>query len=62
MTKKILITGGAGFVGRRLVKFMLEKNYDVVAVDNILSFDKILPLNQGIDKIIRKSYIRNGNK
>ena len=43
MTKKILITGGAGFVGRRLVKFMLEKNYDVVAVDNIA------PLTGGID-------------
>ena len=25
MTKKILVTGGAGFVGRRLVKFMLDK-------------------------------------
>ena len=43
MNKKILITGAAGFVGRRLVKFMLEKGYDVVAVDNIA------PLTGGID-------------
>ena len=35
MSKRILITGGAGFVGRRLVKFMLEKNYDVEVVDNL---------------------------
>ena len=43
MSKRILITGGAGFVGRRLVGFMLEKGYDVVAVDNIA------PLTGGID-------------
>ena len=43
MTKRILVTGAAGFVGRRLVRFMLEKGYDVVAVDNIA------PLTGGID-------------
>jgi nucleoside-diphosphate-sugar epimerase len=43
MSKKILITGAAGFVGRRLVKFMLEKDYEVVAVDSIA------PLTGGID-------------
>ena len=43
MNKKILITGGAGFVGRRLVKFMLEKGYEVIAIDNIA------PLTGGID-------------
>lgn len=43
MSKKILVTGGAGFVGRRLVKFMLEKKYYVVVVDNIA------PLTGGID-------------
>ena len=35
MSKKILITGGAGFVGRRLVKVMLDKKYNVVVVDNM---------------------------
>ena len=43
MSKKILITGGAGFVGRRLVKVMLDKKYNVVVVDNIS------PLTGGID-------------
>ena len=43
MSKRILVTGAAGFVGRRLVGFMLEKGYDVVAVDNIA------PLTGGIN-------------
>ena len=43
MSQKILITGGAGFVGRRLVKSMLEKGYDVLVVDNIVQ------LTGGID-------------
>jgi GDP-L-fucose synthase len=43
MSKRILITGAAGFVGRRLVKFMLDKGHDVLAIDNIA------PLTGGID-------------
>ena len=43
MSKRILITGAAGFVGRRLVRFMLEKSYEVVAIDNIA------PLTGGVD-------------
>ena len=33
--KKILITGGAGFVGRYFTKFFLDKKYKVIVVDNI---------------------------
>lgn len=33
---KILITGGAGFVGRRFVKYFLDKNYEVYVVDSIV--------------------------
>ena len=43
MSKRILITGAAGFVGRRLVRFMLEKSYEVVAIDSIA------PLTGGVD-------------
>jgi len=32
--KKILITGGAGFIGTNLTKFYLEKGIDVIIVDN----------------------------
>lgn len=38
MKKSILITGGAGFIGSRLAKWILEnkKDYDVVIIDNLL--------------------------
>jgi len=41
--KKILITGGAGFVGRRFAKYFLDKG------DKVIVIDKIAPLTGGID-------------
>lgn len=35
MYKKILITGGAGFIGSNLALKLLEKGYDVVVLDNL---------------------------
>lgn len=37
---KILITGVAGFVGVNFAKFMLEKNHEVIGVDNFLTGKK----------------------
>ena len=54
MNKKILITGAAGFVGRRLVKFMLDKDYEVVAIDNIAPLTGGINLDQGCHYIILK--------
>lgn len=34
--KKILITGGAGYIGSVLTKLLLEKNFDVTVIDNFL--------------------------
>ncbi len=42
MGKKILVTGGAGFVGRHLCKALLERRDAVICVDNIV------PLTGGI--------------
>ena len=32
--KKIIVTGGNGFIGSNLVKFLLKKNYFVINIDN----------------------------
>ena len=36
MKKKILITGGAGYVGSATVRHLLSLNYEVFVVDNLL--------------------------
>ena len=39
--KKILVTGGAGFVGTNLIKFLLKKtNYKIISIDNYSSGSK----------------------
>ena len=42
--KKVLVTGGAGFIGSNLVDALIEKNVEVIIVDN-LSSGKIENLN-----------------
>lgn len=34
LEKKILITGGAGFIGSNLVEYFLEKKYKIICLDN----------------------------
>ena len=31
---KILVTGGAGFVGSNLISNLLESNYSIINIDN----------------------------
>jgi len=35
MGKKILVTGGAGYIGSFMVRQLAEKNYEVVVLDNL---------------------------
>lgn len=44
--KKVLVTGGAGFLGSNLCKRLLELNYQVIALDNLFTgrMDNIEPL------------------
>ena len=55
---KILITGGLGFIGSNLIKFLIEKKYKILNIDkenyasntyNIKKFKKLLIIiNQNV--------------
>ena len=51
--KKILITGGAGYVGSRLVPQLLEKNYQVKVYDLLFFGSNFLPKNHPHLEIIK---------
>ena len=38
--KKILVTGGAGFVGSHLCDYLIGQNYKVTCLDNLLTGSK----------------------
>ena len=47
---KLLVTGGAGFIGSNLVEKLLEDNYDIVVIDNF---------NDNYDPIQKRDNIRS---
>lgn len=46
--KKILVTGGAGYVGARLVPRLLESGYKVSVLDLMIYGDKVLPEHENL--------------
>jgi UDP-glucose 4-epimerase len=38
--KKVLVTGGAGFIGSNLIRELLKKNYNVVSLDNYSTWEQ----------------------
>ncbi len=62
MNKKVLVTGGAGFIGSHLVDLLVEKNFSVTVIDN-LSSGNIKNLRNSIKKIkYYKIDLSNKNK
>ncbi len=38
--KRVLVTGGAGFLGSHLCEYLLEKGYTIIAMDNLITGDE----------------------
>jgi len=58
MKKKIVITGGAGFVGTNLIKLLLKKtNYKIISIDNYTSGSSKNHIQNN-----RVTYIKNNTK
>ena len=48
MIKKILITGGAGYIGSQITELLSEKNFEVYVIDN---------LSRGFRKLVNKKAV-----
>ncbi|MFN4882378.1 MAG: SDR family NAD(P)-dependent oxidoreductase, partial [Bacteroidota bacterium] len=52
MNKKILVTGGLGYIGSHTMVDLIKKGFDVVCVDNLSRGDK--RLLKGVEQIVQK--------
>ena len=53
MSKKILVTGGAGYIGSKIVADLIKKKKDVYIIDNLSTGHKSL--------IHKKAFFLHGN-
>ncbi len=61
MSAKILITGTAGFIGFHLVQKLMQKDYEIIGLDNINDYyDVDLKYGRLAETGIQKEHIRDG--
>ena len=64
--KKILVTGGAGFIGSNLCEHLLENGYEVICLDNfsthftliegdIRNIETCIRASKGVDSILHEA-------
>jgi UDP-glucose 4-epimerase len=60
---KVLVTGGAGFIGSHLVPLLLERNYAVTVLDNLYSGkrENLRPISMNSNFRFEQGDIRNKN-
>ena len=51
---KILVTGGLGYIGSHTIVKLIEKNYDVICLDNLINSD--FKIKKKIEKITKKKF------
>jgi UDP-glucose 4-epimerase len=51
MAKKILVTGGMGYIGSHTVVLLVQEGYDVVILDNLCNSNVGLNLYRGISEM-----------
>ena len=49
--KKILVTGCAGFIGYNLTKFLIEKKFFVIGIDNLDNYYSVKLKKQRLDHL-----------
>ena len=58
--KKIIVTGGSGFIGTNLVNFLIKKNYFVINIDKLTYFiEKLIKSRRRIKMGNHSKYIFN---
>ena len=54
-SKKILVTGAAGFIGFHVSKLLLEENYEVYGIDSINDYYSVSLKNDRLDILKTKN-------
>ena len=53
MKEKVLITGGAGFIGFHLIKRLINDGIEVIAIDNLNSYYSVELKHARLDELYK---------